>query len=296
MNNHSALSAPSRKHLLLGLALLTGLLILRFPLLILTDLFIRGQTPWWVPALYYGGTYFLTAWLIWHERDRLATFWIDLPVAITFLCQVFCFPIGIGLFAKMRKSGSRFPKPPAGVWYWALIGPFLAVLLAVGIQLSGMFPAATRLSPPPDWIHLVVTIAMQTTMAAVFEEPLFRGFLWGYMRTAGFRNFWIWLFQALFFTAGHVYYLSSEALGTWFLRMMLPALLIGLIAWGAKSIFASMITHGTFNAVSDMLAHSGSLHDALVISWQALVVLLGILAVLVAVNFIKRRRKVLETP
>jgi membrane protease YdiL (CAAX protease family) len=133
-------------------------------------------------------------------------------------------------------------------------------------------------------------------MAAVMEEPLFRGFLWGYLRIAKLNNFWIWIFQALFFTAGHVYYLPSEPLGTWFIRMILPALLLGLIAWGAKSIFASMVTHGTFNAVSDMLAHSGSLQDGLMISWQAVIILLGILGVLIVSGRLRVRSKDSQIP
>jgi membrane protease YdiL (CAAX protease family) len=288
MNEPAVSPIASRTHVLIGIALFSGLLVLRFPFLILMSIVLPGQSPIWEAVVFYGGTYILTACLIWHERDRLAAFWIDLAAGITFICQFFFFPIGIGLAAKMRNSGSRFPKPPAGLGYWVLFGPCLAILLALGIQLAGLFPQANRIAPPPDGFQLATTVVAQILMAAVMEEPLFRGFFWGYMRKAGCRNAWIWLFQALLFTAGHVYYLSSEPPGAWFVRMMLPALLFGLMAWGAKSIFASMVTHGTFNAVSDMLAHSGSLQGALMISWQVLVVLLVLLAALTAVKVVQR--------
>ena len=115
------------------------------------------------------------------------------------------------------------------------------------------------------------------TNAAVWEEPLFRGFLWGYLRLAKWKNVWIWLFQAVLFTLGHVYYLRSEAFVPWLIRMLLPSLLIGFIAWRAGSIFASMVTHGTFNACGDILFHSKSLSGAMQVAWSGMIILAVIL-------------------
>jgi len=101
----------------------------------------------------------------------------------------------------------------------------------------------------------------------VFEEPLFRGFLWGYLRQARWKNGTILIFQAALFTLGHVYHLREEALGPWLLRMLLPSLLLGFVAWRAQSITASMVTHGFLNGSADMLMHtsseSGAIHTAL---------------------------------
>ena len=116
------------------------------------------------------------------------------------------------------------------------------------------------------------------TWAAVLEEPLFRGFLWGYLRRVRWKDGWIWLFQALLITLGHVFYLKTEAIGPWFIRMMLPSLVIGFIAWRAKSIFASMVTHGVFNASNDMLFHTRSLLEAVKVGWTAVIVIMVIFA------------------
>jgi hypothetical protein len=43
---------------------------------------------------------------------------------------------------------------------------------------------------------LFYAVLSQMTNAAVFEEPLFRSFLWGHLQIAGWKNGWIWLFQA----------------------------------------------------------------------------------------------------
>jgi hypothetical protein len=61
---------------------------------------------------------------------------------------------------------------------------------------------------------------------------------------------------------------------------MLPSLIIGFIAWQAKSIFASMVTHGMFNASNDMLWHTHSLSEAVKVSWSAVIIIMVILAVI----------------
>jgi membrane protease YdiL (CAAX protease family) len=128
------------------------------------------------------------------------------------------------------------------------------------------------------------------TTAAVLEEPLFRGFLWGYLRRWHWPNVLIWLFQAALFTLGHIYYLKEEAFVPWLIRMMLPALLIGFIAWQARSIFAGMVTHGVFNASTDMLLHTRSLAEAIYLSWSIVVILTGILAAVWILEWLRRRR------
>jgi membrane protease YdiL (CAAX protease family) len=60
--------------------------------------------------------------------------------------------------------------------------------------------------------------------------------------------------------------------------MMLPSLIIGFIAWRAKSIFASMVTHGVFNASGDMLLHTRSLAEAVKVGWNAVIVMMVVLA------------------
>jgi membrane protease YdiL (CAAX protease family) len=271
-----------KKHLLVSLLLLGGLLFLRFPFLIAGTLLLP-QGPGVQGAMFFSftiGTYLITAVLIWWERERLRDFRIDLAAAITFLLQLYCFPIGIGLFAAMRRKRARFPRPPANVWRWALVGAILAIACNILAWKLGIEPASSRTAQPASFSFLIPALLTQTTWAAVWEEPLFRGFLWGYLRLARWQEGWIWLFQALLFTLGHVYYLQNEAVGPWFLRLMLPSLLIGFIAWRAKSIFASMVTHGMINASNDMLFHTRSLSEALRFSGSVIVILLAILALL----------------
>jgi membrane protease YdiL (CAAX protease family) len=280
MNSPSIPLTQGKKHTTIGLLLLAGLLFLRFPFLISARMLLPEQ-----PALprtismfvFIFGTYLLAAILIWWEREYLRDFWIDLAAGIVFLCQIFCFPIGIGLFRAMRRGQARFPSPPANVWRWALLGGMLAIACNIFIVSLGIAPLVPGLVSA-SLLVLVPSVLIQMTMAGVLEEPLFRGFLWGYLRRAQWKDGWIWLLQALLFTLAHVYYLQTEALGPWFARIMLPALLIGFIAWRAKSIFASMVTHAFFNASGDILLHTGSLEEGIKLGWTAIFVLLVIFA------------------
>jgi hypothetical protein len=66
-------------------------------------------------------------------REHLREFWIDLAAGITFLLNLFCFPIGIGLFRAMRRHQARFPSPLPNVWRWALLGAVLAIFAVLWI-------------------------------------------------------------------------------------------------------------------------------------------------------------------
>jgi len=293
-NNPSIPLLQDTKHTTIGLLLLAGLLFLRLPFLISANLILPKQPtlPHTIAMfVFIIGTYLLTAILIWWEREHLREFWIDLAAGITFLLNLFCFPIGIGLFRAMRRQHARFPAPAANLWRWALLGAVLAIVCNIFVIAGlGIEPPGERGRQLASFGYLLLAIFLQITLAGVYEEPLFRGFLWGYLRRAHWKDGWIWPFQALLFTLGHVYYLQTEAIGPWFLRIVLPALLIGFIAWRAKSIFASMVTHGFFNASGDVLLHSRSLSEAVNFGWIVVMIILVIFAVVWTVEWMRHRQ------
>lgn len=264
------LSAPFSRlsHQSVSLILLGCLLFLRIPF-ITTIATCCEQSQEWAYIVFVIGTYLITAILIWRERERLRDFWIDLTSAIVFLCQIFMFPFGAALFVKMHRSKSRFPPPPPGLLRWVLIGALLAILTTIFTMQFRLYPEQQRSDNPASLTSLFSIVLIQMSNAAVWEEPLFRGFLWGFLRKGGWKNAWIWLFQALLFTFSHAYYLRVEPLPVFFVRMMMPALLMGLMAWKARSITASMVTHGFLNASSDLLMHTRTLVEAMTVAWTA---------------------------
>ena len=276
MNETLPAQFPVSKRALYGnLAILAGLFVLRFGVLIIPTFFTGSGTPAPFVLLYRVGTYILTAWLIWRERARLRVFWIDVVAMAMFVVQRILFLIGLGLWAGMLIKRQPLPKPPRHIVRSMLLGVTAALVFSVLVQYSGLNWPDPRSAVPAGSTYLVGYAIMQLSNAALMEEPLFRGFLWGYLRLAGWRNLWIWLFQAALFTLGHIYYLNFESPGNYLIRLLLPSLLLGLIAWKSGSIAASMAAHMYLNASSDMLMHATSLADAYRLS-------LGLAGVLVA--------------
>lgn len=252
----------SRTRLTVGLALLTGLLILRLPLLTSVGMLLPPAANWALPA-YEWGTYILTTLLIIWERDRLELFHIDgwalaifigAPVAALLVpryaslvwLQVACVAALLVAFLFTRPHLPKF-RSHTVIWTGVAVG----VALGLFYIFCGQWRAGAALRPAGTLavlVHLPSDILLQIFRAASLEEPLFRAFLWGYLKLAGWKDRWIWLLQAGLFWLGHLYYLGPNPVSFWIV-VPLGGLVIGWVAWRTRSIGASMLTHGLGNAL-----------------------------------------------
>jgi len=259
------------------LLLIAGLLCLRLPLLAGVRYFSKTNPDWLWPSFEIG-TYLLTAILIWWEKDRLADFHIDkLALAIIILFKpvetiirtlwgndksglAFPNPLGlalwtiaIGLFITLRVGRLELPRIQAINIRWFIIGILggIAVALLLGYPMSLQIDKSD-LTSKPELIAVVVQVSLnfvfQLGYAAVTEEPLFRGFLWGYFRKLGWKEIWIWLLQAGLFALSHIYYLNTAPISFW-LIVPTSALVMGVSAWRSRSIATSMAVHGAINGL-----------------------------------------------
>ena len=82
--------------------------------------------------------------------------------------------------------------------------------------------------------------------APINEEPLFRGFLWGYLRQLHWREIRILLFQTTLFTSAHFYLAKQFPLMFW---VFIPsvAILFGLMTWRSRSIAPAIFAHAMVN-------------------------------------------------
>ncbi|MBN2394131.1 MAG: CPBP family intramembrane metalloprotease [Anaerolineae bacterium] len=270
---HSASSSHNQYHKIVGWSLLIGLLLLRIPLL--------GFVTWladydWIDPVFEVGTYFLTACLIWWERERLADFHIDtLAVSLIILFKpiqtllltlseyaadpaafpqwggILIWMIAAALFVAMRLSRPRMARISRSSVRWfgggLLVGLLTAAILGypmsfqvdnVPASLPGVFPLT---------FMILRQVLYQLGYAAVTEEPLFRGFLWGYLRKAGWKNVWIWLFQTGLFMVAHIYYINQLPISFWII-VPISTLVLGALAWRSKTISASLGAHTMMNA------------------------------------------------
>lgn len=92
--------------------------------------------------------------------------------------------------------------------------------------------------------QLLPVTLFQFNYAAISEEPLFRGFIWDYLRKFQWKESWILIFQSTIFMLVHIYYLGSY-----------PIFVLGIIAWKSRSIANSMIAHSIINSLSQFIEH-----------------------------------------
>jgi len=256
------------------------LLILRLVVLGLVSWLIKTR-PEWLGALFEISTYLLTLFLIWWERDRLSEFhigWLAVGIIIT------CKPLETLILRlwRIQNTGLTFPGLPALI-IWAAAGILLVMLfinrpalrkidktegrwfltgLIAGIQIAIAlaFPVAAQLmmegapiQPHPSLLGFIIlpfasNFLYQLGYAAVSEEPLFRGFLWGYLRRVGWQDRWILLFQAALFMLSHIYYVDQLPYSFWII-VPFGALVMGWLAWRSRSIATSMAAHAAMNTL-----------------------------------------------
>jgi len=259
-----------------GLILLAGLLILRFPVEVIAYYFHSA----WARGADTGLTPVLTVLLILVERRRLQEFHIDgwalllyiaAPLAgwvmyrngffnVNEVLQVapiaaICLAIGLLL------TRTRLPRFEWQTLAWmgaaVVLGLAAAAVMGVGEGISHQIPGLVQEPASDYWRRLAPGIFQQflyqTAGAASLEEPLFRGFLWGYLKQARWRDSWIWLLQAGLFMLGHFYYFGRLWFSFWFI-VPVAALFLGWLAWRSRSIAPGMLAHGIINTFSIMFA------------------------------------------
>lgn len=256
--------------------LLIGLLFLRFPFLILSAYGIGPLSMEIADHYFEYGTYLLTALTILVCRNSLEKYHIDLPALVLFLIAPTLKLIGLYqissdgkgaanpwvdivfsillLFALIRWHPNAKKRSAREILLWLLAA--LAASFCLGIvcgKVRMCYGAAYQNEWPVSF--LLGTFGYQLGYAAAIEEPLFRGFLWGFLAEKGWKETVIWLFQAALFTLGHIHYLGTYNL-TLFVAVPVGALVLGLLAWKSRSIATSMVAHAFGNSAFGELAAS----------------------------------------
>lgn len=267
----------TRMHQIVSWSLIIGLFILRILLLGFGEWLF--PTPW-VDNVYQVGTYLLTAVFLWWECKNLPDFHVDalalwiivlFEPAMTLIWRIWnvhsplAFPntsakliwlIASGLAIALwpgRKSLPRFKWKSLG---WFGIGTLVGIGTAILLAVPTSFQVVKGLSISTIWSTekgvLLPNFIEVIGYAGVAEEPLFRGFLWGMLRKAGWKELWIWVFQAALFVLGHIYYLTKFPI-SFFVIVPVAALILGLLVWKARTISATMAAHGAIDTLGYMM-------------------------------------------
>jgi membrane protease YdiL (CAAX protease family) len=272
-NLHPTHDSRSRNRLVW--LLIAGMLILRIPFLAGMRYFTWTSTASWVMPIFEVGTYVLTAILIWLERDRLADHHVDLLALIILIVgkplELLLSGFSIMGWRSLRSSAYLLYLPVAaaplvglviarpaparcGARKWLWLGVGVVAGIAAGAfsgwlsRLEFAPPAGSSITPG----ILIVLPVQQLLYAGIAEEPVFRGFLWGALRRAGWKDAWVLLLQWALFWLAHIYWLDRSPVTFWVI-VPLGGLVLGALAWGARSIGVSMIAHGLLNGVLNIV-------------------------------------------
>jgi len=265
-------SVPERHPQQIGLLTLALLLLLRIPYTIAIIYFlpIENQAG---SAVYEVSTYFLICLLIWWERKDLSKFHIDTSALCTISLirpiqslilrywgvdspLAFPYPFGsalwiisLGLITALWSSGFRPTRVTARSLLWILAGLLIGICLSIA-QNFQTFRSILYNAPQTQLTTALYSTSLNLlyhlSFAPINEEPLFRGFLWGYLRELKWRENLIWLFQAALFTSAHIYVARQFPVIFW-IFIPVAGLLFGLLSWRSRSIAAGMLAHGVVN-------------------------------------------------
>jgi len=253
------------------------LLLIRLPLetglpLIWSDL------PGWLNPVFEACSYLIVAFLIWWERRDLAAFHLDsLAVWVILLAKpvqtitlkiwgfpsLLAFPqplswllflIALALLVALLLSCQAPGWPKARSLAWFLAGGLFGVVANVLVSLAMIAWMDYPVPPDPGKIALLSPL-YQLGYAAVSEEPLFRAFLWGALRKAGWKDGWICLLQAALFALGHLHLLLLPQAVLNLSIVFAFALGAGWLAWRSRTIATSMAFHALWNG-SQMLVYT----------------------------------------
>ncbi len=259
----------------IGWLILVLLLLVRIPYSGLLTYSSASPTGWG-PAISQLSNYCLTALLIWWERDDLSAMHIDTltlvlivlfkpaqtlllrywniqtPLTFPHPAGLLIWAVAIALTAAIFRN-ARKPAPITGTSAtWSAAGLLAGFMISAVLSLDA-FRQVRNLAPLPSvTVSTGMAFFYQLGFATVAEEPLFRGFLWGYLRRLGWREVWVWLVQMVLFMLAHLYFINALHFQFWIL-IPASALVFGLFAWQSRSVAPGMLAHAAINASAYIL-------------------------------------------
>lgn len=245
-------------------AILIFLLLVRLADQYLPAWIFGANTPDWFLYWYNGTAYILTITIIWLNRHRLSALNIDRRFMAALILGGFFQAVylkhGIGIFVGIT-TGLIFLAYQTNqlVFYNPVPYPKrtgLFILLTTLLALTPIFLFQLKLKSSLDLDTFITTFSgtLITNLAVIgFEEVLFRGALWAYVRSLGLNEQAAFCAQAILFWISHHNYLLFSHPYLFWISIPSLAILLGLIAWHSKSLTPSTISHFLYNFISQLL-------------------------------------------
>ncbi|SRR6266498_295206 len=245
-------------------AILIFLLLVRLADEYLAVWIFGANTPDWFGQWYAGIAYILTATIVWLNRHRLAALNIDRPFIAVLILG------GVLYSFYLRHGAGIFVGITAGLIFWAYQTnqfvfnnpvPYpkatrLLILLTIPLALAPVLLFRLTLKTPLDFdtfFTTLIEILIIDLAPIVFEEVLFRGALWAYVRSLGLSEQIAFYTQAILFWISHHSLLLLPNPYSFWVPLPIEAILLGLMTWRSKSLTPSTISHFLFNFITRLL-------------------------------------------
>ncbi|MBN1451088.1 MAG: CPBP family intramembrane metalloprotease [Anaerolineales bacterium] len=232
-------------------------------------------------AIYLVGTNCLIAALIYLERERLCEYHIDpiflwmfalgkpleLALMLTGLVKrpsvyalilyggyILASLVTVWVIWKLSTAARlQYRRSLPGIVAGIIVGLVCGVASGFIIAQQDMLLGLERLEAATSLGSVLVLILHQASFAGLAEEPLFRGFLWGYLKKAGWNENKILVYQAALFSLAHLQYLFAGYWGSLLLTFLL-GLILGWLVKRSRAISATVVGHGLINGVGQFIA------------------------------------------
>jgi membrane protease YdiL (CAAX protease family) len=157
---------------------------------------------------------------------------------------------GIAIWLILLYTKIRSPFKITSV-IWLIIGLIVGLLLVFILRIP--FIRTFHLSAPVDQLFPVILFDFNYHLfhSAILEEPLFRGFLWGYLSQKGLGEIKILFIQAILFWAVHINYLSKPYV--FYIVLPIAGIVFGIMAWKSGSLASVIGAHGIYNDILGIL-------------------------------------------
>jgi membrane protease YdiL (CAAX protease family) len=205
--------------------------------------------------------YILTVAIVWLNKHRLAALNIDRPFLAALILggvlHAFYLKYAAGIFVGITAGliffayqtnqlvvGNPVPYPKRTI---------LLILLTVLLALAPVLLFQLRLKTALDLDVFITTFSgiLITNLAVIaFEEVIFRGALWAYVRSLGLGEQAAFYTQAILFWISHHGFVLLPNPYLFWVSVPILAILLGLMTWRSKSLTPSTISHFLFNFTS----------------------------------------------
>jgi membrane protease YdiL (CAAX protease family) len=126
-------------------------------------------------------------------------------------------------------------------------GTVLLISISVLLAVLPIFLFKPTIEKPLTFQSIIESVFEAQLALTVFEEVVFRGALWAYLRKLGLKDYAVFLTQAFLFWVAHSKYLLIEHSYSFWVAIPLASLLFGFMVWRSKSLTPSTIAHFLFN-------------------------------------------------